>query len=283
MNRGVLFLLLIGAAVLVPYLASRSQDAGSEQGGLWNSMWTNEGSPPTATTSPVPPWSPSASPTTANQPYANARTPTGVPGASTQWQTVRVLPAGAGQSPYGQGYASGNPYAVGGPSEPPITGPIVQNGTDLIRFDLTPDWIVSQWPRVSTGLPDGRLYGMRVAMVSGSGVQALAGSLTYYFDAQQVMQRIVFNGSTGDPAPLIADLSRRFGLEQDPLLGTHVLTHRSNGQVTGWLRVKPAAIIRASQPFQRYDVQLELANPRHPLPLSSRFVPKNVSTATTDQ
>ena len=39
---------------------------------------------------------------------------------------------------------------------------------EVLRFDLTPDWILHRWPRVSTGLAQLDLQGYRVPLVSGT-------------------------------------------------------------------------------------------------------------------
>ena len=81
----------------------------------------------------------------------------------------------------------------------------------MLRFDVTASWVMQHWPRVSTGLPYLQLQGYRVALVTGTRVTDLAGSLTYYFNAQQQVQRITFRGTTGDPSVLVALLAGRYG------------------------------------------------------------------------
>ncbi len=60
----------------------------------------------------------------------------------------------------------------------------------MLRFDVTVEWVMQRWPRVSTGLPYLQLQGYRVPLVTGTKVADLAGSLTYYFNARQQVQRI---------------------------------------------------------------------------------------------
>src|SRR5262245_51668880 len=43
------------------------------------------------------------------------------------------------------------------------------------RFDLTPSWVSSRWPRVSTVLGEPEQLGMRVALVSGTRLDDIAG------------------------------------------------------------------------------------------------------------
>ena len=68
------------------------------------------------------------------------------------------------------------------------------------------------WPQVATGLGQLQLQGYRVPLVSGTTEGDVAGSLTYYFNAQQQLQRIAFQGNTGDPRNLIVLLRSRYQL-----------------------------------------------------------------------
>ena len=54
---------------------------------------------------------------------------------------------------------------------------------EVLRFDVTVEWVMQRWPRVSTGLPYLQLQGYRVPLVSGTSLRDVAGSLTYYFNA----------------------------------------------------------------------------------------------------
>ena len=46
-----------------------------------------------------------------------------------------------------------------------------------------------RWPRVTT-VPQFALAGLRVPLVTGTQIDDLAGSLTYYFDRTDQVQRI---------------------------------------------------------------------------------------------
>ena len=67
----------------------------------------------------------------------------------------------------------------------------------VLRFDITPRWVMDNWPHVSTTRTDGELDGLRVPLITGTRPQDVAGSLTYYFDKQRVVQRIALDGSRG--------------------------------------------------------------------------------------
>ena len=81
---------------------------------------------------------------------------------------------------------------------------------EVLRFDVTVEWILRRWPRVTTGLPYLQLQGYRVPLVTGTGMSDVAGSLTYYFNAQQQVQRITLRGTTGDPSVLASILTSRY-------------------------------------------------------------------------
>lgn len=93
---------------------------------------------------------------------------------------------------------SGVPVGEGSPIS--VEGTPVRDLAEVFRFDVTTDWILRHWPRVSTGLAQLQLQGYRVPLVTGTGEADLAGSLTYYFNARQKVQRITFCGTTGDAA-----------------------------------------------------------------------------------
>jgi len=84
------------------------------------------------------------------------------------------------------------------------------------RFDITPQWVASRWPRATTVAGDPKQLGMRVAMVSGTRPDDVAGSLTYYFDEHHQLQRITFTGLTADPRRLLATIVTPNGLKSQP-------------------------------------------------------------------
>jgi len=133
----------------------------------------------------------------------------------------------------------------------------------VFRWDITPAWVMSQWSRVSTGLSDLDLHGYRVALVSGTREGDLAGSLTYHFNAQQRLQRINFQGSTGDARELMAYMTAVHSLKpeqsNDPSL--QLFRIREGRMVTSELRIKAAPIVRRSAGLSRYNVTLFLERP----------------------
>ncbi|MGY8769155.1 MAG: DUF6690 family protein [Pirellulales bacterium] len=133
---------------------------------------------------------------------------------------------------------------------------------EALNFEATPRWIMARWPRVSTTLADLNLEGLRVPLVTGTGVNDLAGSLTYYFDRNQRVQRITFRGQTGDERQLLQMLtSKPFDFEREPSLGAGLYLTRWNNKPTSILRVTNAPVIYANSPHSRHQVELEINRP----------------------
>jgi hypothetical protein len=131
----------------------------------------------------------------------------------------------------------------------------------IFRFDVSPRWVAQRWPRVSTIRTGGALEGLRAPLVSGTELQDIAGSLTYYFDNHQQLRRITFHGHTGDEQRLVGLVSRQFNLRPEPALGAGLYVARWNGKPTSVLRVSHASVIRAQRPHERLQIVLELNQP----------------------
>ena len=150
------------------------------------------------------------------------------------------------------------------PATPPLEGVEVHDLTEVLRFDVKPGWIVSRWPRVSAGLGQLQLQGYRVPLVTGTAQDDLAGALTYYFDPRQEVQRITFNGTTGDTQKLVHLMTTRYGfarrLANDPGLFVYEIPG-SDGGVQGTLQIRPARVVKSSDPYRRFDVWLAILRP----------------------
>ena len=136
--------------------------------------------------------------------------------------------------------------------------------TEVLRFDVTVEWVMQRWPRVSTGLPYLQLQGYRVPLVTGTTVADLAGSLTYYFNAQQQAQRITFRGTTGDPSALVTMLTSQHHfvrrVTNDPGVVLYETVDSSN-QPAGSVKIRSAKVVKVNQPYTRFEVDLVMDRP----------------------
>jgi hypothetical protein len=132
----------------------------------------------------------------------------------------------------------------------------------VLRFDVTKEWLYRNWSRKSTGPTDVGLYAVRVPLVMGTQMTSLAGALTYYFDGQGLVQHISFHGHTGDTTQLVQYLtsSYQFQLVQSPA-GEKVYQVQEGGSVFSELRLQPEGVLRSNSPQQSIVVELEFARP----------------------
>jgi hypothetical protein len=193
----------------------------------------------------------------------------------TKWTEVRnrfsSLTRSTGASPTNSGSAFAPqtfiPTAPGA-DRPSLTGE-VRKLQDVLRFDVTPRWVVEHWGRVSTILSERDLEGLRVPLVTGTDVTAVTGSLTYYFDRQQQVRRITLHGHTGDDSHLVHIVREHFQLQPETALGAGMYVAKWNGQPTSVLRVSHAPIVRADSPHARLQFALELNQPHASFTMST--------------
>jgi uncharacterized protein DUF6690 len=146
----------------------------------------------------------------------------------------------------------------------PLEGAAVSNLAEVLRFDVTPGWVVARWPRVSAGLAELQLHGYRVPLVTGTSNDDLAGALTYYFNHQHQVQRITFHGSTGDYRRLTTLLTSYYGFGRRPTNSPGVFLYevpQNQNQARSYLWIEPSPIIKADEPRRRFDVTLVLERP----------------------
>ncbi len=133
--------------------------------------------------------------------------------------------------------------------------------SEVVRFDVNPSWVMQRFPRISTVLSNLQLDGMRVPLVTGTQPTDLAGTLTYYFDRYQRVQRVTLHGVTGDPSRFLAELQHAYQLEQQPQLGGGLYLKNWNGRPTSVVYFAPAAVISSQDPYARYQFFAELNQP----------------------
>ena len=159
--------------------------------------------------------------------------------------------------------AVADPLGQGANSRSPQNVP-VRNLDDVFRFDVTTSWVLGHWPRVSAGLAELDTQGYRVPLVTGTGEADLAGALTYYFNPKQQIERITFNGTTGDTRRLVTLLSSRFGFRRETTDDASLFLYqvKDNRQVISELRIKPSRIVRNDAPHSRFEVALRIQRPK---------------------
>ena len=160
--------------------------------------------------------------------------------------------------------------ASDGASDPSLTSSAAVDAmpmpslAEVLRFDATVPWVMQRWPRVSTGLPHLQLQGYRVPLVTGTSIADLAGSLTYYFNVRQRVQRITLRGTTGDPRALVALLTNRYRftrrLTNDPGMVLYEAVDSGN-QPVGTAKIRSASVVKANQPYTRFEVDLVMDRP----------------------
>lgn len=148
------------------------------------------------------------------------------------------------------------------PAQSEIKGATITNLAEVLHFEITPDWVLGRWPRVSARLSDLNWQGYRVPLVTGTGESSLAGSLTYYFDPKQKLQRITFVGATGDPRELVSVLSaQHYSREQSKQPGLQLYRFKQWDKTVGECLIHPARVIAASSPRARYEINLDMRRP----------------------
>jgi len=153
---------------------------------------------------------------------------------------------------------------------------------DALRMDVSKEWVYQRWDRKSTALSELGLYGVRVALVTGTQLYDLAGSLTYYFDQNGRVQRLSFRGRTGDTSQLVR-VAQHYGLQRQPtpIVGQQLFQVRRDEQVFSELRTRPESILRTSSLHESFIVTLDLQRPDATTPLPTQ--PPPALAASTPQ
>jgi hypothetical protein len=147
-------------------------------------------------------------------------------------------------------------------SPAPLEGAPALSLEHVLRFDLTKEWVYGHWARKTTGITYADLYGVRVPLVTGTAVGDVAGSLTYYFDAQGQVQHITFTGRTGDTSRLINFLVANYKFQRaTSSAGEQLFQVTGNGGVQSELRTWPETVLWSTAPHSSFTVELELARP----------------------
>jgi uncharacterized protein DUF6690 len=162
------------------------------------------------------------------------------------------------------------PGALLYPTTSPLEGVQTMQLAEVVRMDVTKEWVYTRWARKSTAMADLQHYSVRVPLVTGTQLKDLAGSLTYLFGADGRCDRISFRGRTGDTTELVMLVTQKYHLLRQPTLipGEQLYQLRRKEDVISQLRTRPAPVLWSSSPHNSYSVELELqrSDAMSPLP-----------------
>lgn len=237
LKRKLLFPVILAAAVGGPYVLMDNQWSGAAKDEI-QTLWSGDDGPASTVSTPDGP-------------------------APVDWSTSEY------NSEFGTGERAERPRSQ---LDASLTGPPVADFGEIVRFDISPAWVTSRWPRVTTVTAELGMEGLRVPVVTGTKTDDLAGSLTYYFDRYHRVQRLTFDGYTGDDRKLVAILAKYYGMVREPSLDASMYVARWNGAPTSVLRVARAPVVSADSPNSQLHVTLELNRPSREYGLSQQFV-----------
>ncbi|MDB4777972.1 hypothetical protein OAG68_00785 [bacterium] len=259
MRNNLLLPVLLAGAIGLPYLISQNteENPASEQSN--SQLQQSNFSMPVFSAS------------TSFPPQPNGQAPFGTPNfsqpaGSSNWGQQASVPASFAGYPSKvvlPGTANSPDFAAAPMEFLPTT-----NLAEIIRFDINPDWIKQRWPRVSMTPQDDNLHGMRVALVTGTNPSDLHGSLTYHFDRNQSLQRVSFQGWTGDASRLVNLLTQQYDFKQKPSHLAGLYASSSWGREKGALLMQHPDVIRSDTPTQQMGIVLEINNPNGSFSLS---------------
>jgi hypothetical protein len=146
-------------------------------------------------------------------------------------------------------------------AQPTLSGQQIRDLREILRFDISPDWVINRFSRVSTVLADMNLKGLRVPIVTGIKADDVAGTLTFYFDQSDRLQRLTFHGFTGDTRRFAGVMVTHYGLQREPALEAGAYTKRWNGSPVHFMRLTHAPVVYSDAVHQKYTVFLELNQP----------------------
>lgn len=153
--------------------------------------------------------------------------------------------------------------------QPPVYNTMV-SPAEYLSFRVTPDWIRSRWERVSVAAGEDNLTGMRVALVSGPRPADVHGSLTWYFDAKQQLQRIALRGWTGEPSELVQFVTTEYGLTQRSSQAAGLYKKTSWGKLQAFLRLDYPPVINRESSNEQLMILMEINNPASSLDVSQQ-------------
>lgn len=141
-----------------------------------------------------------------------------------------------------------------------VAGPPVQNFLEIFDFNVDPDWVTSRWSYVTSVGPL-NTRGYRVPLCTGIDKSDLVGNLTYYFNNKLEVEKITFEGYTGDMERLLITL-RYFHMAKritsDPnviLYESPTLANNYQSYMRSYHRTTP---LDGETPHHRFWITMEL-------------------------
>jgi len=126
----------------------------------------------------------------------------------------------------------------------------------LLSFETTPEWITSNWDRVTTRIGELDLQGWRVPYARR--IDDFAGSVTYYFDRARNVQRIVLHGYTSDASEFKQLATGHYRMQRVPNPNFDLFLATVSGKPIGGLRLKYAPVLDARAGAKRCNILMEL-------------------------
>lgn len=144
-----------------------------------------------------------------------------------------------------------------------LGGPVGITLEQALDWNITKNWVYRHWARKSTGLADPTLFGVRVPLVTGSGMTDVAGSMTYYFDNAGILQRMRLRGRTADTSRLVQFATTRLGMQPRRAFsaGDQLFQAIENKRLRGELQTTPESVLWATSPHSSFGVRLETTRP----------------------
>ena len=178
----------------------------------------------------------------------------------------RAAPAGVPTNPV----AASGTFPGSLPVQPMMFQPVV-SFYEILDWNLTPDMVRSRFERITVMDTDYGLQGMRVPLVTGVNPHDLHGSLTWYFDESERLQRISFRGWTGDATPLANFIESQFGLSPQNKTSSHLYVARRGRKVISAALFRFAPVLESRKSNEQIVVAFEINNPSGGYILSQEF------------
>jgi hypothetical protein len=190
--------------------------------------------------------------------------PWGAPAASAPAEAAPAPPAFDPTRPPNTAF-QGGPGSHVYESPASLVGPVGIPLEQAMDWGVDKNWVYRNWARKSTGLSDPTLFGVRVPLVTGAGMTDIAGSLTYYFDAAGVLQRMSLHGRTADTSRIVHLATTRFAMQ--PTAGSpgdQAFQAIEKKQLRGVLRTRPEGTLWATSPHGSFTVDMDVTRPGSP-------------------